>query len=129
MILIDTSAWIDFLRRQGDATTKRRVAAYIEMEEAAYCGPVEFELLTGAKPRELADIRTALSFSTLLDFPQACWQRAAHIEKVLRKKGVTVPRDDIFVAAAAIHHGVALFTHDPHFVLIRDRGGAPVELV
>lgn len=128
MILIDTSAWIDFLRRHGDPATKSRVAAYIEMEEAAYCGPIEFELLAGAKPRELADIRSALRFSTFLDFPRSCWQHAAEIEKGLRGKGVTVPRDDVYVAAAAFHHGVPVFSHDPHFALIRDRGGISIEL-
>jgi len=129
MTLIDTSAWIDFLRRQGDPATKSRVAAYVEMGEAAYCGPIEFELLTGAKAREKADVGTALGFSTLLDFPRACWQRAAVLEQRLRTKGVTVPRDDIFVAAAALHHKIAIFSHDPHFTLMRDKGGIPLDLV
>ncbi|MDP6522663.1 MAG: PIN domain-containing protein [Kiritimatiellia bacterium] len=128
MILIDTSAWIDFLRRHGDPATKSRVAAYIELGDAAYCGPVEFELLTGARPREISDVKAALSFSTLLPFPQACWQHSAEIEKQLRSKGVTIPRDDIFVAAAALHHEVSLFTHDPHFTLMRDKGNIPLEL-
>lgn len=126
--MIDTSAWIEFLRCHGSTVTKSKVAACVEMGEAAYCGPVEFELLTGAKPRELEDVRAALSFSTLLAFPQACWQRAADIEKSLRAKGITVPRDDIFVGAAALHHGVALFSCDPHFTLMRDRGGLPLQL-
>ena len=128
MILIDTSGWIDFLRRQGDPVTKSRVAAYIELGEAAYCGPIEFELLVGAKPREMADVKAALGFSTRLPFTQTCWRRAAHIEKQLRAEGVTVPRDDIFVATAALHHGVRLFSHDPHFALMRDKGSLPLVL-
>jgi len=129
MILIDTSGWIDFLRRKGDPVIKSRIAAYIELGEAAYCAPVEFELLVGAKAGEMADVKTALSFSTLLPFPHACWQRAARMEKQLRSKGVTVPRDDIFVGAAALHHRVALLSHDPHFSLMRDKGGVPLTLV
>ncbi len=129
MILIDTSGWVDFLRRQGNPDTKSKVAAYIELGEAAYCAPIEFELLAGAKARELANVKAALGFSTFLPFTRSCWQRAAHMEKQLRAKGVTVPRDDIFVGAAALHHGVALFSHDPHFALIRDKGGLPLTLV
>ena len=129
MILIDTSGWIDFLRRHGDAATKSRVAAYIEMGDAAYCGPIEFELLSGARDRELADVKAALGFSTLLSFPPSCWQRAAEMEKRLRARGVTVPRDDLFVGAAALHHDVAIFSHDPHFALMRDKGGLPLALV
>jgi predicted nucleic acid-binding protein len=129
MILIDTSGWIEFLRRKGNPVTKSRIAAYVELGEAAYCAPIEFELLTGAKPKEMADTEAALSFSTFLPFPRACWQRAARMEKQLRTKGVTVPRDDVFVAAAALHHHVPLFSCDPHFALMRDKGGIRLRLV
>ncbi len=129
MILIDTSAWIEFLRRHGDQVTKQRVAAYIELGEAAYCGPVEFELLSGAKPKERPYVEAALGFSECLIFSRTCWQRAAEVERQLRAKGVTVPRDDIFVAAAALHHGVSIYSQDPHFALMRDSGGFALELV
>ena len=129
MILIDTSAWIEFLRRQGDPATKRRVAAYIELGEAAYCGPVEFELRCGARPKERSDVEDALGFSELLVFSRACWQRAAEMERKLRAHGVTVPRDDIFVAATALHHRVSVFSLDPHFSLMRDKGDFELELV
>ena len=121
MTLIDTSAWIEFLRRKGNPDIKRRVAAYLEAGRAAYCGPVELELYVGAKEGEKADLRQALDFSRRLDFPQTCWLQAAEIEKTLRAKGVTVPRDDIFVATAAIHHSVEIYADDPHFELMRGK--------
>jgi len=128
MTLVDTSAWIGFLRRSGSRDVKTRVAAYIELAEAAHCGPIQFELLAGAREAELQDIRKALSFSVLLDFPVACWEQAASIEKALRSRGVTVPRDDILVAAAALHHRVALYADDAHFALMRDKGALPLDL-
>ena len=94
-----------------------------------YCGPIEFELRTGAKSRELGDLETALSFSTHLDFTRECWCRAAVLEKTLRSKGVTVPRDDVFVAAAALFYDVTLLTADPHFELMRTRGRIKLRLV
>jgi predicted nucleic acid-binding protein len=129
MTLVDTSAWIEFFRRKGRREVKNRVAAYIEIGAAAHCGPVEFELLTGAQDSEVADIRQALKFSVLLDFPRECWQRAAAIEKVLRSTGVTVPRDDVFVAAVALHHQVEVYACDPHFRLIESKGGVDLRLV
>ena len=129
MTLIDTSAWIEFLRKGGDAAVKSRVAALIEFEEAAYCGPVKFELLTGARPAEVGDLVIALGFASLLEFPLACWERAAEMERALRSKGVTVPRDDVFVAAAALHHGTLLYAADGHFELMRQRGGFELRLV
>jgi predicted nucleic acid-binding protein len=129
MILIDTSAWIEFLRRQGDPVTKSRVAAYVEMGEAAYCGPIELELRLGARSAEIEDVNAALGFSTYLDFPRSCWERAAGLEKRLRASGVTVPRDDIFVATAGLHHGVAIFAVDLHFAAMRDKGDVPLRLL
>ena len=128
MTLIDTSAWIEFLRRAGDPHVKSRVAAYLELGTAAYCGPVAFELLTGARPAEMDDLNEALSLATLLDFPLKCWRRAATLETSLRARGVTVPRDDVFVAAASLHGGVPLYTCDPNFALMRDRGAVPLQL-
>lgn len=129
MTLIDTSAWIEFLRARGRPEVKHRIAALLDIDEAAFCGPIEFELLTGAREGELADLREALRLSRRLDFPDACWQRAAQVERDLRAKGVTVPRDDIFVAAASLHHRVPLYSCDPHFTLIRDQGRIPLRLI
>jgi predicted nucleic acid-binding protein len=129
MTLIDTSAWIEFLCRHGRPEVKQRVAACLEMGEAAFCGPIEFEILSGAREDELADIHAAFRFSERLDFPAACWQRSAGIERDLRARGVTIPRDDVFVAAAALHHGVPVYSCDPHFPLARDKGGIPLLLL
>jgi len=129
MTLIDTSAWIEFFRKSGSRETKTRVATMIELGEAAYCGPVEFELLTGARASERKAVESALAFSNSLDFPRACWRLAADIEYSVRRKGVTVPRDDIFVAAAAKHHDVPLYTTDPHFSLIIQKGNVSILLV
>ena len=128
MTLIDTSAWIEFFRTSGQQEIKSRVAGYIDLDQAAYCGPVEFELMTGARDSEVVAIRTALSFSVLLDFPLACWQEAAKIESRLRKRGVTVPRDDIFVAATALQHNTPVYAMDPHFLLMKDKGQLPLEI-
>ena len=128
MTLIDTSAWIEFLRRTGDSVVKERVASYLEAGEAAVCGPIEFELLSGARPTETSDIHTALSFCRVLEFTQACWRRAAGVERELRINGVTVPRDDIFVATAALEHVMPIYCFDAHFDLMRSKGGQSLEM-
>ena len=128
MTLVDTSAWIEFLRKQGEPSVRNRVAAYLDLGAAAYCGPVELELLVGARPAELAAVRAALRFATLLDFHPSCWRAAAGLEKRLRGAGVTVPRDDILVAVVAIHHRVAVYARDPHFALMRDKAGVQIRL-
>ena len=129
MTLIDTSAWIEFFRKKGDRHVKACVAAHVDMGEAAFCGPVQFELMAGARSSEMLMIRKALSFCRLLDFPIECWERAAELEKQLRQKGITAPRDDMFVAAAALHHRVPLYATDSHFSMIRDAAAGALELV
>ena len=42
---------------------------------------------------------------------------------------ITIPRDDVFVATAALHHDVSLYSCDPHFALIRDKGHIPLHLL
>lgn len=124
MTLIDTSAWIEFLRRAGDPDVKGRVAAFLDAGQAAVCGPIEFELLTGARPAEIADIHTAMAFCSVLEFSSDCWHRAADIERSLRGNSVTVPRDDIFVASAALVYDTPVYCRDAHFELIRTKGSA-----
>jgi predicted nucleic acid-binding protein len=128
MTLIDTSAWIEFLRREGDRQVKGRVASLIDLGEAAVCGPVEFELLVGARASERADLQEAISLCHPLEFTLPCWRRAADLERELRTKGVTVPRDDVFVAAAALTHQVPLLACDSHFELMRSKGSLALEL-
>jgi predicted nucleic acid-binding protein len=129
MILIDTSAWIEFFRRRGDVAVKSRVAGMVETGDAAFCGPVLYELLLGARPTEAPLIRQALGFCRLLDFPVAAWELGAALEKSMRQKGIAIPRDDILVAATALHNDVPLYSTDKHFQTIAEYSASKLRLV
>ena len=118
MILIDTSVWIEFLKAKGNYTVKLKVAELLELNIAAYSCPVKFELLSGAKKAEEADINEALFFSRHIIFKPIYWDKAAQMESSLRKKGITIPRDDIFVAVCAIDEQIPVLHLDKHFELI-----------
>ena len=60
MKLVDTSAWIEFLRKKGDPAIKQAVARLIDADLAAWTCPVRFELLSGARPGERADVEQVL---------------------------------------------------------------------
>lgn len=115
MKLIDSSAWVEFLRRKGDPATKQRVARLMEADLAAYTCPVRFELLSGVKPEEEADLEEAFRLSAHIPFETEDWTEAALIERQLRAKGVTVPRNDLFVATVAVRTGMAVACRDAHF--------------
>jgi predicted nucleic acid-binding protein len=115
MTIVDSSAWIEFLRRKGDPTVKQWVARLIEADLAAYTCPVRFELWCGVKREEEGDLEEAFRFSHHVPFEIADWRGAALLERQLRSKGVTVPRTDIFVATVAIRTGISVTCRDAHF--------------
>ncbi len=123
MILIDTSAWIHFFRRQGNPAAKRHVAAALNDDTAAYTCPVLFELLVGARQdSEIALVRDTLDLCVRLPFGAADWVQAAQLECALRRNGTVVPRDDILIAAVACDRKVPVLCCDRHFDLIRLKG-------
>jgi len=128
MILIDTSAWIEFLRPRGIPVVKERVAAYLSADDGAFTCPIRFELLSGAKDSEIADVEAVLSLCRHIPFDAECWTTAARIERDLRRHGISVPRDDVFVATVALRTKTTVVCRDSHFDLIRDKGGLPLVL-
>ncbi|MBI4324604.1 MAG: PIN domain-containing protein [Chloroflexi bacterium] len=119
MKLIDTSAWVEFLRRRGDGQVKQTVARLIQADAAAYTCPIRFELLSGVRTEEEADLEQAFRFSHHLAFEQDDWREAAWLERQLRAKGWAVPRNDLFVATVAIRAGLPVLCRDTHFDMVQ----------
>ncbi len=128
MILIDSSAWIEFFRSSGRKEVKDRVAAYIELEKAAFTCPIFYELLAGSQGGEEKDLRDVFSFCKRIEFKKEDWEFAAEICGKCRAKGVTIPADDIFVGAVAIRNGLPLFHLDKHFDLLVGKVRLPLKL-
>ena len=123
MKLVDTSAWVEFLRRKGNPAVKQAVARLLQADLAAYTCPVRFELLSGVKTEEEADLNAAFAFSHHIPFERGDWTNAAQLERELRGKGVTIPRNDLFVATVAIRTGLPIVCRDVHFSSLRDAVG------
>ena len=125
MKLIDTSAWVEFLRRKGDPSVKQTVARLVQADLAAYTCPIRFELLSGVKPGEEDDLEEAFLFSHHIPFEQEDWRESALLERQLRAKGLTMPRNDLFVAIVAIRAGLPVTCRDSHFETVKQVvGGA-----
>ncbi|MSU20870.1 MAG: PIN domain-containing protein [Pedosphaera sp.] len=123
MKLIDSSAWVEFLRRKGDPVAKQIVARLMQADLAAYTCPVRFELLSGVKPEEEADLEKAFAFSHHFPFEGDDWRAAGALERQLRAKGLSVPRNDLFVATVAIRTGLTVTCRDTHFDTVRRVAG------
>ena len=115
MILVDTSAWIEFLRGTGSPACER-VDALLEAD-IAVCDPVRMEILAGARSEaHLADLRALLARAVVLPTTPVHYEQAAALFRSARAGGVTVRRlVDCLIAAVAIDHGVPVLHADRDF--------------
>ena len=119
MTLVDSSAWIHFLREDGDAAMKARITELLEQGSAAWCDMVRLELWNGARSdqdrRDLEDLET---FVRLLPTNADVWAKARHLAGVSRKRGKTSPSTDLLIAACALENRMELLHDDAHFKTI-----------
>lgn len=115
MILIDTSAWIEFLRATGSPVCER-VDALLGAEIAT-CDPVRMEILAGARDeRHLNDLRRLLARASVVPMGPTDYEEAAVLYRTCRRHGDTVRKlIDCLIAAVAIRGGLAVLHADTDF--------------
>jgi len=123
MVLVDTSAWIEFFRRDGDSAVKLAMKALVEELEATLCGPVEMEFLGGARPHERSRIQSRFDILPYLSNNQKIWRETATNYATLRSKGVTAPWNDVLIATLSLTKGCRIYTVDAHFEAMRKHLG------
>lgn len=121
MILVDTSAWVEFLRASGHPihlTLREHLARRVPI---ATTEPIIMELLAGTPiARERARLR-----SRLLALPQlrvrglSDFERAAELYLTCRRKGGTVRKMmDCLIAAVAVRERAAILHNDRDFEVL-----------
>ena len=117
MILVDTSAWVEFLRGTGSATAAEVRALVGGDAEIATCDVIRMEVLAGARDRaHLADLRALLARCVNLPLEPEDYEAAASLYRTCRQNGETVRKlVDCLIAASAIRHDVALLYLDADF--------------
>lgn len=115
MILVDTSAWVEYLRDTGSAVCGR-VYDLLD-EQIATCSPVRMEVLAGARDENhLDDLRRLLARASILATQPADFEAAAALYRTCRRRGETVRRmTDCLIAATAIRADVAVLHADGDF--------------
>jgi hypothetical protein len=115
MILIDTSAWIEFLRDTGS-----RVCDHVDRlldGEIAVCDPVRMEVLAGARSDEhLRDLRGLLARASTVATEPTDYEDAAALYRTCRRGGETVRKlIDCLIAAVAIRAAIPVLHADTDF--------------
>ena len=114
-MLIDTSAWIDFLRGRAGALGDA-VERALSDDTALMCGVVIAELLQGAKgEKEKQQLGFLFANVECLPVLPDDWHSAGRALQALRLSGITLPLSDALIAAVAQRHGVSILTADAHF--------------
>ena len=115
VILVDTSAWIEFLRNTG--TTVCNLVDELLEEEIAVCDPVRMEVLAGARDEShLLSLRRLLARAVLIPTHPADYDDAAALYRRCRRQGETVRRlIDCLIASSAIRASVPILHDDADF--------------
>ena len=118
MILVDTSAWVEYDRQTGSGVD-RRLAELIDAQGAiAVTEPILMEMLAGARSPEMTRKleRLLTSFNWIPSDAQTDFEAAAKVYRDCRAGGVT-PRGliDCMIAAIAIRSNSEFLTADADF--------------
>lgn len=115
MSLIDTSAWIEYLRQTGSRTN-------IEVRRtlnigAQICDVIRMEILAGARDQQhVTQLEKLLARATTIQTEPVDYDNAAAIYRACRKLGVTIRAQiDCLIAAIAIRTNTKLIHHDSDF--------------
>jgi len=118
VIVVDTSAWIEFLRDTGSPVC----VAVDELLDAdlGVCDAIAMEVLAGARDEQhLAQLRGLLGRTTIVSTTSADHDHAAALYRTCRRQGETVRKlIDCLIAAVAIRVDGDLLHADADFITL-----------
>ncbi len=118
MILVDTSAWIEFLRDTGSPVCQR--VDDLLATEIAICDVVRMEVLAGARDEQhLQQLRRLLARASTLPTEPVDYDAAAALYRTCRQRGHTVRKlIDCLIAAVAVRGNVPVLHRDADFDIL-----------
>lgn len=118
MILIDTSAWVEFLRDTGSAVCIR--VDVLLAQEIAICDAVRMEVCAGARDEShLQSLRRLLARAAIIPTLSTDYDDAAALYRRCRREGETVRKlIDCLISSIAIRAGVSILHNDSDFNVI-----------
>ena len=122
MVLVDSSVWIEALRRDGRLDVKLALENLLEEYEAAWCGPVKLEVLGGARAQDRKSLEEQFSCIPYFPMTDAAWDSAKKLGWRLRDKGCTAPWNDILIATLSVKADCRVYAVDKHFELMYESG-------
>jgi predicted nucleic acid-binding protein len=116
-MLVDSSAWVEFLRDSGSPACQRVKQVLMLDEEIATCHPIRMEVLAGARDeRHLGQLRGLLARANLVTTMAQDFEEAAALYRQCRRSGGTIRKMiDCLIVAHAIRNGIPVLHADADF--------------
>jgi predicted nucleic acid-binding protein len=115
MILVDTSVWIEVLRK----TRPLDMEAIVDFGEVVTCPPIVQEVLQGIRAERAYRLaRDAMLALPIVEAPMPLdvWLEAAQLHRTARSAAVTVRSPvDCLIAACALRHDLEVLHRDRDF--------------
>ncbi len=126
-VLVDSSAWVDFLRGRPEAV--RRVDGLLADDLAATAGVITAEVTSGSRTRaEFDELRALFAALPQVGAPLDLWDRVAESRFTLARQGVQAHLVDLAIAVTAVASGSRLLTRDRDFVAIARATGVDLDV-
>ena len=116
LTLVDTSSWIEALRKDGKKEVRSRVSELMMEGKVVFCNMVLLELWNGARgdyeKKKLNELeKTVPCICTTSEV----WELSNTLVRECRAKGYTISSTDIIIAACSIFHKTLIEHCDLHF--------------
>lgn len=116
MILVDSSALVEYYRPRGIPDVQAAVTEAIEADAAAVNGIIQVEVLAFVSGRaSFDDLLHDFKVFHRIALQEIDFDRATEMGFSLRLRGSTIPATDLIIAASAIRAGATLYHMDGHY--------------
>ncbi len=116
MALVDTSSWVEALRKNGKKEIRNRVYKLILDGKVVFCHMVLLELWNGARGEyEKKKLKELEETIPCIQTTSEVWEISNMLARECRTGGYTIPATDIMIAACSIIHEVSIDHCDSHF--------------
>ncbi len=120
MVLVDSSVWIEAVRRDGDLEYKLGLKGLLDAAEAMFCGPIKLEVVGGARLQDRRRISSSFDCIPYRAMEDSAWAFATESAWRLHEKGHNLPWNDILIGSLSLNWGCRVYAKDKHFESLRD---------
>lgn len=115
VILLDTSILIDYYRK-----TDKSNSVWVNLIDVGFDFAIsvvtKYELLAGAKPKQIEFWETVLQKVTIIPFDEDCVDTAIRLSTLLKKSNKQIDIADLFIASTALSNNLSIATlNKKHF--------------